>query len=174
LSRTWSRTTRLTQIPPGSAKASRRGDIDAVAVNVLLVDDDVAEIDADAELDAALLGDAVIAQRDLVLDFDGTTHRIDDAGEFDQQPVAGGLDDAAAVLGDLGIRQLAPQRRQSRERTFLVVAHQTRVAGDIGCEDRREPAFDARSAFGVHRGGLPSGTMLKQAALRRQPRPEAR
>src|ERR1700704_906861 len=83
LSRTWSRTTRLTQIPPGSASASRRGaalqppparasvahhpadadpagfgerfeagrDIDAVAVDVVGVDDDVAEIDAHAQLD---------------------------------------------------------------------------------------------------------------------------
>jgi hypothetical protein len=32
-----------------------------------------------------------------------TAHRIDDAGKLDQQAVAGGLDDAAAVLGDLRI-----------------------------------------------------------------------
>ena len=52
LSRTWSRTTRLMQIPPGSAKRFEpRGDIDAVAVDVVLVDEDVAEIDADAKLD---------------------------------------------------------------------------------------------------------------------------
>src|SRR5207245_5866759 len=45
-------------------------DIDAVAVDVALVDDDVAQIDADAELDAALLGDAVIAQGHLALQLD--------------------------------------------------------------------------------------------------------
>src|SRR6266446_4510810 len=107
LSRTWSRTTRLTQIPPGSAKCFEPcGDIDAVAVNVVLVNDDVAEIDADAELDAALLGDAVIAQCHFALQFDRARHRIDDAGEFDQQPVAGGLHDAAAMLGDPGVRQV--------------------------------------------------------------------
>ena len=59
---TCSRTTRLTQTPPGSAKASRRGDIDTVTVGVTALDDDVAEIDADAQLYAPLLGDAIIAQ----------------------------------------------------------------------------------------------------------------
>jgi hypothetical protein len=38
----------------GQAFEPRR-DIDAVAVNVVLVDDDVADIDADAELDPTLL-----------------------------------------------------------------------------------------------------------------------
>jgi hypothetical protein len=58
----------------------------------VLVDDDVAEIDADAELDAALVGEPVIAQRHLALQFDRAVHRIDDAGKLDQQPVTGGLD----------------------------------------------------------------------------------
>jgi hypothetical protein len=44
---------------------------------------------------------------------------------------------------DLGIGQLSPQRLQSRERPFLVGAHQPRVVRHIGGEDRGQPAFDA-------------------------------
>jgi hypothetical protein len=79
------------------------GDIDAIAVDVVTLDDDVAEIDTDAKLDAAFLGDTAIALGERTLDFDRAAHRIDDAGELDQQPVAGGLDDAPAMRGDLGI-----------------------------------------------------------------------
>src|SRR5262245_50453182 len=65
-------------------------DIDAVVVDVAALDDDVAEIDADAELDAALRWHALIAQRHRALPFEGVAHRVDDAGELDQEPVAGG------------------------------------------------------------------------------------
>jgi hypothetical protein len=43
------------------------------------------------------------------LHLDRAAHHVDDAGELDQEPIAGGLDDAPAVLLDLGIGELAPQ-----------------------------------------------------------------
>src|SRR5437764_12090569 len=81
-----------------------RGDIDAVAIDVVRVDDDVAEIDADAELDPPRLRNTGIVPSHLALQFGRAAHRIDDAGEFDQEPVSGGLDDAAAMPGDIGVR----------------------------------------------------------------------
>ena len=62
-----------------------RGDIDAVAhqVAVALLDH-VAEMDADAELDAALGRQASIALDHAVLDLDGAAHGIDDASELDE------------------------------------------------------------------------------------------
>src|SRR5215469_9176480 len=71
--------------------------IDVVAVDVLVVGDDLAEIDADTERDAALMGD--IANGHRALPFDRAAHRVNDAGKFDQQSVAGGLDNATTVLG---------------------------------------------------------------------------
>ena len=48
---------RWTRHPPGSANCLQaRGDIDAVAVNVVAVDDDVADIDSDAQGDALVVG----------------------------------------------------------------------------------------------------------------------
>jgi hypothetical protein len=72
---------------------------------------------------------------------DGAADGIDDAGELDQQP-AGGLDDATAMLSDLGIGQFAAQRGQRSMRALLIRAHQPRIAGDIGSEDGGQPAFD--------------------------------
>ena len=57
--------------------------------------------------------------------------RIDDAGEFHQHAVAGGLDDAAVVLGDAGVDQFAAVRFERRERADLVGAHQPAVADHI-------------------------------------------
>jgi len=44
-----------------------------------------------------------VAQRHLALHLDRAAHRVDDAGELDEQPVAGGFDDAPAMLLDLRI-----------------------------------------------------------------------
>ncbi len=116
------------------------GDVDAVAVEVVALDDHIAEIDADAQFDAALRRDARIPLGHRLLHRDRAAHRIDDAGKLDQQAVAGGLDDAAPVLGDLRIEQLAAQRFQAFERAFLVRPHQPRIPRHIGGEDRSEAA----------------------------------
>ncbi len=71
---------------------------------------------------------------------DRAAHRIDDAGKLDQHAVAGGLDDAAAVLGDFRIDQLAAQRLEPFERAFLVRPHQPRIPRHIGGKDRGETA----------------------------------
>ncbi len=75
-----------------------------------------------------------------LLHLDRAAHRVDDAGELDQHAVAGGLDDAAAVLGDLRIEELAAQRLEAFERAFLVRPHQPRIPRHIGGEDRGETA----------------------------------
>ena len=53
--------------------------VDAVAPNVAAVDDDIAEVDADAELDALVLWDVGVAFEHTALDFDGAAHRVHDA-----------------------------------------------------------------------------------------------
>ena len=80
-----------------------RRDIDAVAVDVVLVDDDIADVDPDAKLNALLGRDCHVARHHLALQLDGAPHRIDDARKFDKQPVASFTDDAPAVLLDFGI-----------------------------------------------------------------------
>ena len=114
--------------------------IDAVAIDVVVVEDDVAEIDPDAELDALILRHPSVALGHRLLHLDRAAHRVDDTGELDQQPVAGGLDDPAPMLLDLRITQLAADRLQRGERALLVRPHQPRIARDIGGQDRGETA----------------------------------
>jgi hypothetical protein len=131
------------------------GDVDAVAVEVVALDDHVAEIDADAQFDAVGRRDAAVALGHRLLHRDRAAHRIDDAGELDQQAVAGGLDDAALVLGDLRIEELAAQRLEAFKRAFLVQPHQPRIARDISGEDRGETAGR----------GHPSGNPARRSAF---------
>jgi hypothetical protein len=119
-----------------------RRDIDAVTIEVVALDDHVAEIDADAQFDAAVRGDTGIPLGHRLLHLDRAAHRIDDAGKFHHQAVARGFDNAAVVLGDLWIDRLAAQRFEAFERAFLVRPHQLRIPRHIGGEDRREAALD--------------------------------
>ena len=73
----------------------------------------------------AVLRRAGVALGHAALDVDGAAHGVDDAGELDQQAVAGGLDDAAAVLGDRADRSARARCAFSAgERAVLVGAHQ--------------------------------------------------
>ena len=141
-SRTWSLHPRRDADPAGlGERFEPRGDIDAVAEDVVVLDDDVAEVDADAEVDALVGGDIGVALGHPALHRDGAAHRIDHAGEFDQHAVAGRLDDPPAMVSDRGIDQLAAQCLQRSQRAFLVHPDQPRIARDIGGKDRGETAL---------------------------------
>jgi hypothetical protein len=66
-----------------SARARPR----AFAVGLL---DDVTQMDANAEFDAALGRHSGVALDHAVLDFDRTTHRVDDAAKLDEAGVSSG------------------------------------------------------------------------------------
>ena len=76
-------------------------DVDAVAEDVIALNDDVTDVDADAEGD--LLGCVGISLQHLRLNFHRTGHRVHGAGELDEHPIAGGLDDAALERRDGGV-----------------------------------------------------------------------
>ncbi len=118
-----------------------RGHVDPVAVDVVAVDDDVADVDADAQADAPVLRHLGRPRAHAVLHVDGEGQRVDDAGELHQRPVAHQFDDAAVVLGDLRLDQLPPVRLQRRQRPGLVALHQPAVAGDVGGQNGGEPAL---------------------------------
>jgi len=85
-----------------------RRDIDTVAKDIAVLDDHVTDIDADAVANALRFGQVGVAVLHPLLHDDGAAHRVDDRGEFDQDAVAGSLEDAAAMLRDQRVDQLTP------------------------------------------------------------------
>ena len=74
------------------------GDIDAVAQQIVALDDDIAEVDTDAEAQPLALGALRVLRRDRPLDREGAFDRIDGAREIGEDAVPGGCEDAAAIL----------------------------------------------------------------------------
>src|SRR5205085_8641855 len=89
------------------------------------------------------------------------------ARELDQDAVAGRLDDAALVLGDLWVDQFAAMGSKPRESAGFVLAHHAAVAGDIGGENGRKPALDPLSAQDVLLGPTPAQSAPSPVALQR-------
>ena len=121
-----------------------RGDVDAVAKDVVAIDDDVADVDTDSQIDPLFGRHTGIALGHATLHVDRTAHRVDHAREFQQQPVARGLDDPAAVFGDLRVNKLPPMGLQSRQGGAVVAAHEQGIAHHIGRDDRRQSSVVPR------------------------------
>ena len=87
-------------------------DVHSVTIDVTAILNDVAEIDPDTELNALLFRHSGVAFSHLVLNLYGAPHRVDNACELDEQPVASRLDDAPAMLFDFRVGKLASQLLQ--------------------------------------------------------------
>jgi len=101
------------------------------------------------ELDPDIARHTSVARPHSPLHRDATADGVHHTAKLDQYSIAGRLDDATVVFGDLGVDQLVPMCFQPFRRAFLVSAHQARVTRDIGDEDSGELAFD------LGRGCLP-------------------
>src|SRR5262245_31928694 len=86
-----------------------RRDVDGVAQQVAAIDDDIAQVYPDPERDAAVGGDLDIAPRHAALHVQRAAAGVDDARKLDENAVAGGLDDAAAMGRDRRLDELHPQ-----------------------------------------------------------------
>ncbi|MFO1071655.1 MAG: hypothetical protein U1E17_02920 [Geminicoccaceae bacterium] len=79
---------------PGSARACRRAAMLTPSPQRSSPDHDVAEIDADAELERRLGQEAAIAGTQPLLRLDRALHGLDHAREVGDQPIAPGVDHA--------------------------------------------------------------------------------
>jgi hypothetical protein len=118
-----------------------RRHIDPVAQDVAVLDDDVADVDPDAELDAPVLGLGLLALGHAVLDHDGAFDRVDGARELDQRAVPDQLDHAAAVLGDEGLDEFLAQSLQARDRAGFIGSHEPAIANHVRGQNRHELPF---------------------------------
>src|SRR5262249_57637383 len=77
--------------------------VHTIPEDVSTIGNDVTNIDADAELDLLLLWNSGVALSHPTLDLDSASHRVNDAAELGQQPVARVFDNPPAMFGDLRI-----------------------------------------------------------------------
>src|SRR5262245_15285681 len=116
--------------------------VDAIAVEIVAIDDDVADIDADAEFDLAIIRDSRISIMHAGLNLDSTARGVQHAAELDEQAVAHHLEDAAPVFRYGRIEELAAMLPESAERAFLIGLHKSAVAHDIDRHNGRQPPLD--------------------------------
>ena len=126
-------------MPPGFEGLEAGGDVDAIAVEVAVLHDHIAKVEADPKREAPVLCYGFVTLGHAALDIDCASDRGDRARELGEETVAGCLDDAAGMLGDGGIDQLAPVRCQRGQGAVLVGAHEPAVVGDVGRQDDTEP-----------------------------------
>jgi hypothetical protein len=88
-----------------------RGNVDAVSHQVAIaLLDHVAQMDADAELDATLGRKTRVALDHAILHLDCAANGIDDASELYEDAVSGPLNDAAVMLSGGRVEQIAAER----------------------------------------------------------------
>ena len=135
-----------------------RRDVDRIAHQVVAAFHDVAEIDADAQDELIVRSGLVVGRAHRFLDFQGGADRFDRAREFRQEPVAGQLEDASAMMlhQRLGGRHAGAEEA---ERVFLVARRHGAEADDVDVHDRGQ----APDEVGFSHGGQASRPLSAQA-----------
>jgi hypothetical protein len=117
----------------GEAFEARRN-VYAIAIDVLAVYNDVAEVDADAELNSLVRRNIRIPILHRALDQHRELDGFDHAWELDQDAIASCLDNAALMLSDLGVYQPSSMRLERRQGLGFVSTHKSAIADHI-CRD---------------------------------------
>src|SRR5262249_36140285 len=143
-------------------------EIDATAINVFVVNDDVANVQTNTKLDTPFWRDLGVALGHLPLDIDSTAYTAADTGKLSKKAVARRLNDARTVFRDLRVDDCASVALERGQRAFFIQAHQPRIAHDIPRENGREAALDRFSAHGAP--PKPAGTSCAQGWRRRRHR----
>ena len=125
------------------------GNIHAIAENIVINDDDVAEVYAKPKFDPLIDTNPNVPLAHAALHFNGTSYRVNHGRELDQHTVSGRLDDTAPMFFDLRIEQRLPMPLQLNERSFPVHAHETAVAGDIRSKNCCKPALHDASSYNL-------------------------
>ena len=94
--------------------------IDPITEDIVLFDDNITDMNADAKFDPLDLRHIDILFCHAALDFIGTSHGVDHAGELNESAVPGILDDASAMLSDFRIEKRLSESFQLLQRAFFI------------------------------------------------------
>jgi hypothetical protein len=122
------------------------GNIDPITKDIIVFDDDITDVNADPIFDPFVLRHIGILCGHTALDFVGTSHGVDYAGELNESAVPGILDDASAMISDLGIKKRLSKSFQLRQRAFFIDPYQAARAGDIRRQNSRQSPLYVLSA----------------------------
>ena len=120
----------------------------------IALDDDVADVDADAVGNALIFWHIGVAQGHGPLHIDGEVNGVYDTAELHQRAVAHELDDAPVMLSGLGLDKLSSSCLERRERPSLVGSHEAAVTDHISGQDGGQPALYALFAHGKPPAGV--------------------
>ena len=118
-------------------------DVHAGSVQVIVLADHIAQIDADAELHLLLLRNRSIALRNLVLDLDGAADRLDDAGELGDDAVPRAAEDVTVMRGDRLLHHGAVHAQSGCGGLFIKFG-MAAIPLHIGSENRGKPTLHGR------------------------------
>ena len=119
-----------------------RRDVHALSVEVLALDNQVTEVQAEPEHDAAVFRTAGRTLCHPALDIYRAPHSIHYAAEFSQRAVAHQLEDPPLVAGDGRLEKLLPMPPKFGHRAFLVHFHEMAVADYVRSKDGGKSSFD--------------------------------
>ena len=112
--------------------------IDPITKDIIICDDNITDMNADAKFDPFVLRHIGILFRHAALDFVGASHGVDHAGELNESAVPGILDDTSVMLSDFGIKKRLSKSFQLRQRAFFVDPYQAARARDIRRQNSRQ------------------------------------
>jgi hypothetical protein len=111
----------------GNQDASRLGEtfetysnVHSITEDVLICDDNVTDVNSNAELDPLVLRHVSISFSHIALNINGTPNGVDHAGELNEDPVPGILDDPSPMISDFWIEKRPPESSQLSDRSFFV------------------------------------------------------
>jgi L-rhamnose isomerase len=117
-----------------------RGDIDAVAENVVCLDDNVAKIDADPIFNPMMLRHRCVASKHVLLDDDTAPHSFDGTVENRKKSVTCGFYQPSVMTHNAGFDEVTLDPLHAKMRSFFIDLHEAAVARDIAGDNRRKTA----------------------------------
>jgi len=132
-----------------------RSHVHPVPVDVVVLNDDVANVDADAIGEPLFFGDVGVTLTDGMLDFDSTLDRLDSTRELGQNAIAHQLDDAPFTFSDLRFDQLFAMGLERGQCARLILPNEAAETNHISGQDRGEAALHAWSPWVWESSGLP-------------------
>ncbi len=129
----------------GSGERLQPGrNVDPVTEKIIAVDNDIAQVDADAEEHSAMLGYVAIAIIDVLLNGNSAAHRLHGATKLGDYAVASTSEDPAMMAGNERVYGF-PVNSKLFDRSFLIRLYKTAVTDNVGDQDSGEAALHAYS-----------------------------